>query len=268
MTQALWIPGEQRIRQSQLHQFQQLLQQRYGVAFDSYRQLHQWSIDHRAQFWASVAAFCQIRFSTPPTDILLDGDKLPGARWFVGAKLNFAENLLSRRDDKTALVSLLENGQRRELSYAGLYRQVGQLAARLRQWGVVPGDRVAGYMPNVIETTVAMLAASSIGALWSSCSPDFGLRHVTNPAIEPVSSRDRHPLGRARRTLNQQRRGRDIPAEMQRPASVAALRVDQPRLPVEYCAQFLDQAKRGGRVRREDRAPRHQMAGDGDGNFV
>ncbi|MGB5325682.1 MAG: acetoacetate--CoA ligase [Pseudomonadales bacterium] len=187
MTQALWIPGEQRIRQSQLHQFQLQLQRSYGLAFDSYRQLHQWSIDHRAEFWASVAAFCQLNFSTPPTDILLDGDKLPGARWFVGAKMNFAENLLRRRDEKTALVSLLENGQRRELSYAGLYRQVEQLAARLRQWGVVPGDRVAGFMPNIIETTVAMLAASSVGAVWSSCSPDFGINGVIDRfgQIEP-----------------------------------------------------------------------------------
>src|SRR5690606_21360994 len=109
------------------------------------------------------------------TQVLDKPDTMPGARWFAGAKLNFAENLLRYRDDRQALVFVGENGERRELTYAQLYHEVARVAAGLRAAGVQQGDRVAGFMPNRPETVVAMLATTSIGAIWSSCSPDFGI---------------------------------------------------------------------------------------------
>ena len=119
--------------------------------------------------------------------MLSDGEKFPGAVWFEGARLNYAENLLRNRSDKVALISRLENGSRKTLSYHQLYQQVSECAAGLRQLGVVSGDRVAGFMPNIPETIVAMLATASIGAIWSSCSPDFGINGVMDRfgQIEP-----------------------------------------------------------------------------------
>jgi len=110
--------------------------------------------------------------------VVRDADKMPGASWFPDARLNFAENLLRRRGDATALVSLLENGTRKETTFDELYAQVAAIAAALRARGIEPGDRVAGFMPNVTETVVAMLAATSLGAVWTSCSPDFGFQGV------------------------------------------------------------------------------------------
>ena len=107
-----------------------------------------------------------------------DANKMPGASWFPDARLNFAENLLRRRGDATALVSLLENGTRKETTFDELYAQVAAIAAALQARGIEPGDRVAGFMPNVTETVVAMLAATSLGAVWTSCSPDFGFQGV------------------------------------------------------------------------------------------
>ena len=119
--------------------------------------------------------------------MLSDGAQFPGAVWFEGARLNYAENLLRNRSDKVALISRLENGSRKTLSYHQLYQQVSECAAGLRQLGVVSGDRVAGFMPNIPETIVAMLATASIGAIWSSCSPDFGINGVMDRfgQIEP-----------------------------------------------------------------------------------
>src|SRR5690606_12620317 len=107
--------------------------------------------------------------------VLVNGDKMPGAQWFTGARLNFAENLLRYRDDRAALIFRGENGSREQYTYAELYRAVVRLAAALRASGVTKGDRVAGFLPNRPETVIAMLAATSIGAIWSSCSPDFGV---------------------------------------------------------------------------------------------
>ncbi|MEE8059686.1 MAG: acetoacetate--CoA ligase [Pseudomonadales bacterium] len=187
MNDAIWTPSQERINASQLHQFQQYLNERYHISFENYASLHQWSIVNRELFWESMWTFSDIRSSTPYQAVLTNGDKLPGSIWFEGARLNYSENLLKYRDNQTALVSLLENGQRRTLSYSALYSQVEQLAAALRQAGIKSGDRVVGFMPNIIETVVAMLATTSIGALWSSCSPDFGINGVMDRfgQIEP-----------------------------------------------------------------------------------
>lgn len=187
MNNALWTPDQRRIEASNMFQFQLMIERKYGVAFSNYGELHQWSIDHREKFWADIWQFCDVHATTEYETVLVDGGKFPGAKWFSGARLNFAENLLRYQDQETALVSLLENGQRRSLSYADLTVHVAQLAAAMRGMGVVCGDRVAGFMPNILETVVAMLATTSIGAIWTSCSPDFGINGVLDrlDQIEP-----------------------------------------------------------------------------------
>jgi acetoacetyl-CoA synthetase len=174
----LWQSSEEQIQHSNMQEFVQQLQANLGLNFTTYQELHQWSVDQPEQFWAQVWQYSQIISSAPYSSVLTDKDQFPGAKWFAGARLNFAENLLRNRTDKTALVARLENGSRRTTSYRALYQQVTQLATALRKLGVEQGDRVAGFMPNVPETIVAMLATSSIGAIWSSCSPDFGINGV------------------------------------------------------------------------------------------
>ncbi len=149
--------------------------------------LYRWSVNEPGDFWQAVWDFTEIVSTAKASTALLDGERFPGAQWFPGARLNFAENLLRFRDDRVALVSVLENGQRRQFTYAELYREVSKLATALRGIGVVQGDRVAGYLPNIPETVIAMLATASIGAIWSSCSPDFGVSGVIDRfgQIEP-----------------------------------------------------------------------------------
>ena len=147
----------------------------YGLNLPDYEALHQWSIDHPADFWQTVWDWCSVVASRRGNTILEQEDQFPGARWFPDARLNFAENLLRYRDDQTALVGLIEGGERRSLSYAELWSAVEAVVAGLAAEGIGPGDTVAGYMPNIPETIVAMLATTSLGAVWTSCSPDFGL---------------------------------------------------------------------------------------------
>jgi acetoacetyl-CoA synthetase len=184
---ALWKPSAQQIDCTHLQRFEKQLKSQLNLSFADYQQLHQWSVDHPEQFWEQLWQYTDIRASESYTEVLSDAKKFPGAKWFYGAKLNFAENLLRNRSDKTAIIARLENGTRTTLSYEELYVQVAQLAAALRNAGVTQGDRVAGFMPNVPETIVAMLAASSLGAIWSSCSPDFGINGVLDRfgQIEP-----------------------------------------------------------------------------------
>jgi len=139
-----------------------------------YEVLHRWSVEDPEEFWSGVWDFAAIVGDKGAGPFLQGAARFPGARWFPQARLNYAENLLRRCDDAVALVGLLENGERTELSYSQLHRRVAALAAALRRDSVTVGDRVAGYLPNVIDTVVAMLATTSIGAIWSSCSPDFG----------------------------------------------------------------------------------------------
>ncbi|MEE2652081.1 MAG: acetoacetate--CoA ligase [Pseudomonadota bacterium] len=178
MKNCLWEPSAARIQRSQLSQFLQQLDREQQCQFDNYADLHRWSVESPEAFWQSVWDFCDILASQTSDQVLVDGNQFPGARWFPGARLNFAENLLRNRSDKTALISRLENGRRETISYAGLYQRVSQLAQALRNAGVGRGDRVAGFMPNISETVIAMLASASIGAVWSSCSPDFGINGV------------------------------------------------------------------------------------------
>lgn len=177
-TSPLWQPSATAISNSNLSHFRDFVQQRHHIRLDDYPALYDWSVAHSELFWPALWDFAEVQAQRRWDQALLDGDKMPGARWFVGSQLNFADNLLRRRDDADALVFRNETGVSRRLSFAQLYRQVAQLAATLRQQGVVAGDRVAGFMPNLPETVVAMLACTSIGAVWSSCSPDFGIQGV------------------------------------------------------------------------------------------
>lgn len=170
----LWTPGTERVATSQLQAFQQQLQRECNMSFDSYVQLQQWSTKEPAVFWQQLWQFADIRSSQRCSQVLQTADTFSDTQWFVGARLNFAENLLRRRDEQAAIIALREDGQRREVSYAELYSQVAVLASAMRDKGLQAGDRVAGFMPNTLETVVAMLATTSIGAIWSSCSPDFG----------------------------------------------------------------------------------------------
>lgn len=177
--QPLWQPSAERIARSQLAQFTAFVKARVPEAeVSDYQQLHQWSITATEDFWRSIWDYCDVISSRSSERVVTDRDRMPGASWFPDAQLNFAENLLRRRGDSTAIVSLLENGTRSEISFDALYAQVAALSAALKSHGVVAGDRVAGFMPNVTETVVAMLAATSLGAVWTSCSPDFGFQGV------------------------------------------------------------------------------------------
>ena len=177
MSDILWQPTAERIASTQLAAWQQWLASDQGLVFDSYADLHQWSVTHREEFWKSIWNYFGIN-SHSPYRAVLENDVMPGASWFPGATLNFAEHLLRYRDNRTALISHLENGERRTLTYAELFAHVSHVAAFFRGHGISTGDRVVGFMPNVQETVVAMLAATSLGATWSSCSPDFGLQGV------------------------------------------------------------------------------------------
>ena len=158
--------------------FRRAVERRWGVDLPDYPALYSWSVDNLEQFWTSVWTFCDVIASRQADRVLVHGDRMPGAKWFGGAKLNFAENLLRRRDEATAIVSWSENGVRRTLTFRQLFAGVARLSRALRSDGVGPGDRVAGYLPNVPEAVIAMLTTASLGAVWSSCSPDFGIQGV------------------------------------------------------------------------------------------
>jgi acetoacetyl-CoA synthetase len=175
---ALWRPSQEQIKSTNLHQFIGVVSEKLSLPSANYDEFHQWSVDNPESFWAEVWDYTGIKASVDWDSILTDADQFPGATWFAGARFNFAENLLRNRSDRIAIVGRLENGSRTTLSYGQLYEQVKQCAAAMRSMGVECGDRVAGFMPNVSETVVAMLATTSIGAIWSSCSPDFGINGV------------------------------------------------------------------------------------------
>jgi len=166
------------MQQANLTRFAALVNRRWTAGATDHASLYDWSIRHPVQFWESMWDFGEVIGDKGSAPYLVEGDRMPGARWFPQARLNFAENLLRRRDADTAIVFWGENKVRRRLTFAEVYDQVSQLAQALRAMGVTPGDRVAGFLPNMPEAPIGMLAASSIGAIWSSCSPDFGVHGV------------------------------------------------------------------------------------------
>lgn len=172
MSTCVWKPKHP--EQNRMAQFIDFAAQKHNLRIINYQDLHAWSIQHPKVFWPTLCDFFDLTFDVPPQQILNDYPHLMKARWFSGAQFNFAQKLLSRRDDHPALISLNEDNHKRALSYKQLYQQVAQCAAGLKAAGVVVGDRVAALMPNTPETIIAMLATTSLGAIWSSCSPDFG----------------------------------------------------------------------------------------------
>ncbi len=174
MTEPLWAPSSAAIENSQLTAFTNRIADQTGVSFERYNDLHQWSVTETGAFWNEYWDFAGIVASAKGNVPVENLDRFPGARWFPDARLNFAENLLVEKNDRPAFISLLENGERRELTFAQLHDQTAHIATNLKSRGVSAGDRVAAWLPNIPETAVAMLATSSIGAVWSSCSPDFG----------------------------------------------------------------------------------------------
>ncbi len=174
MNKLLWEPTEERIKNTNMYQFMQYIGERYGVPLSSYDDLYRWSISAIPRFWEAFWSYAGVIHSKPYDCVVDDVHKLPGAKWFEGARLNFAENLLRYRDERVALSFKGETQAIMHITYAELYDKVARLARSLRKLGIKPGDRIAGFMPNMIETVIAMLASTSIGAVWSSCSPDFG----------------------------------------------------------------------------------------------
>jgi len=174
MGKLLWQPSEEYIKQANITKFIDFVNKRYGLEISSYAQLYNWSIENISNFWAAMWEFGRIRASRGYDKVVDDLSNFPGARWFIGARLNFAENLLRYRDDNIAFVFKGEKQKSAKMTYAELYNIVACLAESLREMGIAPGDRVCAYMPNLIETAVAMLAATSIGATWASCGADLG----------------------------------------------------------------------------------------------
>ncbi len=178
MGKLLWEPSEERIKSTNMYRFIEFINKKFNKSFSQYNHLYEWSIENVTDFWASLWEFVGVISSKPYENVVDDLNKMPGAKWFSGSRLNFAENLLRYRDDKIALIFKGEDQKSVKMTYAELYTEVACVAKALKDTGVRKGDRVVGFMPNMSETIVAMLAATSMGATWSSCSPDFGIKGV------------------------------------------------------------------------------------------
>jgi acetoacetyl-CoA synthetase len=174
MRKPLWVPSKQWKNTAEITRFMDFVSRKYGFEADTYADLYRWSVDNIPDFWAAVWDFVGIRASRGYDRVVDDLGKFPGASWFPGARLNFAENLLRYRDDHPAFIFRGEDKRSAVMTYAQVYDSVARLAQALKNAGVAPGDRVAAYMPNLIETVLAMLAATSIGAVWSSCGSELG----------------------------------------------------------------------------------------------
>ncbi|MEM3010926.1 MAG: acetoacetate--CoA ligase [Candidatus Bathyarchaeia archaeon] len=187
MRKPLWTPSEERVKQANITRFINFVNKKYSLKIGSYAQLYKWSIEKIPDFWAAMWEFAEIKASRPYDKVVDDLSRFPGAKWFAGAKLNFAENLLRHGNDHLAFIFRGENQKSTRITYAETYDSVARLAKSLRRIGLKAGDRVAAYMPNIIETAVAMLATTSIGAVWSSCGTELGPKAVLDRfgQIEP-----------------------------------------------------------------------------------
>ena len=183
----IWSPSEQAIESAQITQFARQVIRKYRLDFNTYADFYRWTVDHAEEFWAEVWDWCDVIASKKGTTVLVDGDKMPGAKWFPEARLNFAENLLRRGDQGDAFVFWDERGLQRRVSYSQLTSDVSRAAQALAQIGLRPGDRAAAFIPNIPEAGMLALAALSQGVVWSSCSPDFGVSGVLDRfgQIEP-----------------------------------------------------------------------------------
>ncbi len=186
-TEILWTPSAERVEAARITGFQQWLRQTRGMGFESYDQLWGWSVNDLDGFWGAIWEYFGVQ-AHQQYEAVLGRREMPGTQWFPGAQLNYAQHALTRDDDEPAIIFAREDGPERALSFAELRAAVGAAAAGLRRLGVRRGDRVAGLLPNAPETVIAFLATVSLGATWSSCSPDFGERAVGErfTQIEPT----------------------------------------------------------------------------------
>jgi acetoacetyl-CoA synthetase len=176
----MWQPSDRQITDANMTAFQGYVNENYNLQLNSFDELYAWSISEIGLFWEAVARFSKVIFSVQPDTVVEQPDKMENCLWFSGARMNFAENLLRFRDDRIAILGTDERGRRVEITYADLYVEVAKLSRSFREHGITAGDTIAGYLPNIPETVIAMLAASSIGAIWSSTSPDFGVQGVVD----------------------------------------------------------------------------------------
>ncbi|HSW35055.1 MAG TPA: acetoacetate--CoA ligase [Candidatus Limnocylindrales bacterium] len=178
MNRKMWEPSDERKANSNMTNLMKLVNDRFGKNYLSYSELYDWSIENSPDFWELMWEYGQLKYSTPYTAVTSNFKDMFNSEWFEGARLNFAENLLRYRDDRVAMIFKGEAQPSQSMTYREMYAMVARLAKSLRNAGVTVGDRVAGFMPNMMESVIAMLATSSIGAIWSSCSPDFGFQGV------------------------------------------------------------------------------------------
>lgn len=228
----LWEPSETLKSNANITRYMTWLKDEKGLKFGDYHSLWQWSVTHIGDFWASIWDFYDIQASKPYTRVI-EG-KMPTVRWFLGSELNYAEHVFRRMTtDYPALLFQSENQPLMEVSWNELYGKVSSVAASLRGMGVKKGDRVASFLPNIPETVVAFLATASIGAIWSSCSPDFGTRSVIDRfvQIEPkvLFAVDGYPYG-----------GKAF----ERRTAVARLQEALPSLEKTVMVPYLDRAER------------------------
>lgn len=183
----LWEPSEEAVASSEMFRFIDFVNREYATAISSYDALYEFSIEHSKKFWRAVARFNNVYFHREPVAVA-EGDTMFHTHWFPGAQLNFAENLLRRRDNKIALISEREQNPAVTLSYHQLYHLVARCSAYMRALGIKKGDRVAGLVSNTPEAIIIMLAATSLGAVFSSCSPEFGETGIIDrfEQIQPV----------------------------------------------------------------------------------
>lgn len=174
MNRKLYEPSPAKIAEANITAYMQAINARFGLNLYHYPDLYQWSIDHLDDFWASLSDFCDVEFDEPATTILKATPEMLGSEWFVGAKVNYAKHALRFRDERVAIRAYDESGHTQTLTYAELYQAVAKAQHALRAAGLEAGDRVAAILPNIPETLIMMLAATAMGAIWSSCSPDFG----------------------------------------------------------------------------------------------
>lgn len=172
MTNAVWRPQDP--KSTRLFQFMHFAEAQCGQSFQDYKTLHHWSVTEPDKFWQTLCNFLPLKFNTPAKAVLSSGKSMLDAQWFDGATLNFAEQLLTRNDDHPALVAVNERGEREVYTFRALRHAVASCAKGLQDAGLQAGDRVAAVMPNIPMTIIAMLATTALGAIWSSCSPDFG----------------------------------------------------------------------------------------------
>ncbi len=184
MREPLWTPSEEQAEQANLSKFIDVVNRKHGCRLESYKHVHAWSVENLHAFWAAMWDFGRIKTSRGYETVVDDLKKFPGARWFVGARLNFAENLLQHRDAHTAFIFRGETQTTARLTYEELYYAVSRLAKSMRDAGVSAGDRVAAYMPNLAETCIAMLATAGIGAAWSSCGTELGAKAVLDRFVQ------------------------------------------------------------------------------------